>query len=39
VDVHFASQIDDVLAIALPLLKPHPQSATIAGTGPSVVAA
>jgi ATP-dependent Lon protease len=39
VDVHFASQIDDVLAIALPLLKPHPQPATIAGTGPSIVAA
>ena len=39
VDVHFAGQIDDVLAIALPLLKPHPQPATIAGTGPSVVAA
>ncbi len=39
VDVHFASQIDDVLAIALPLLKPLPQSATIAGTGPSIVAA
>ena len=39
VDVHFANQIDDVLAVALPLLKPHPQPATIVGTGPSVVAA
>jgi ATP-dependent Lon protease len=38
VDVHYASHIEDVLAVALPLLNAHPQAMPIAGAG-AVVAA
>ncbi len=39
VDIHFASQIDDVLAIALPLMKAHPQPVAAAESGASAAAA
>jgi len=38
VDIHFASQIEDVLAVALPLMKAHSQPASIAESGTSVAA-
>jgi ATP-dependent Lon protease len=39
VDVHFASQIEDVLAVALPLLNAQPQAIPVAETGTSIAAA
>ncbi|HUD53870.1 MAG TPA: endopeptidase La [Terracidiphilus sp.] len=38
VDIHYASHIEDVLAVALPLLNAHPQSVPIAEAGTSVAA-
>jgi ATP-dependent Lon protease len=38
VDVHFASHIEDVLAVALPMLKAHTQALPIAESGTSVAA-
>ncbi|HEX3894211.1 MAG TPA: endopeptidase La [Terracidiphilus sp.] len=39
VDVHFASQIEDVLAVALPLLQAHPQPVAVPAPGAAVAAA
>jgi ATP-dependent Lon protease len=43
VDIHFASHIEDVLAVALPMLKAHPRPQTIpvveSGAGASIAAA
>jgi ATP-dependent Lon protease len=38
VDIHYASHIEDVLAVALPLLNPRPQTVPIAEAGTSVAA-
>jgi ATP-dependent Lon protease len=38
VDVHYASHIEDVLAVALPLMNAHPQALPIAEAGAVVVA-
>jgi ATP-dependent Lon protease len=39
VDIHYASHIEDVLAVALPLLNARPQTVPIAEAGTSVAAA
>ena len=38
VDIHFASHIEDVLAVALPMLKTHGQNLSMAESGTSVAA-
>jgi ATP-dependent Lon protease len=38
VDIHFASHIEDVLAVALPMLKAHGQNVPVAESGTSVAA-
>jgi ATP-dependent Lon protease len=38
VDIHFASHIEDVLAVALPLLKAHTQTLPLSEAGTSVAA-
>ncbi|HTA80038.1 MAG TPA: S16 family serine protease, partial [Terracidiphilus sp.] len=39
VDIHFASHIEDVLAVALPMLKVGPQPIAVAESGASIAAA